>query len=101
MKRLTGPMPRGTSMVRTMATSRPMMKPNSVPVSAISSVVAVPESAVEFSGDSAFVHVLTDSVPAQRFDRRYVTTGISNGLLVEIKNGVKAGERVRGLQKDN
>ena len=64
-------------------------------------VVAVPESAVEFSGDSAFVHVLTDSVPAQRFDRRYVTTGISNGLLVEIKNGVKAGERVRGLQKDN
>lgn len=64
-------------------------------------VVTIPESTVEFSGDSAFVYVLTDSVPAQRFDRRAITTGISNGLQVEVRQGLKAGERVRGLKKEN
>lgn len=62
--------------------------------------VAVPESTVEFSNDSAFVYVMTDSIPVQKFDRRTVTTGISNGLLIEIKQGLKAGERVRGLQTE-
>ena len=62
--------------------------------------VAVPESTVEFSNDSAFVYVMTDSLPVQKFDRRTVTTGISNGLLIEIKQGLKAGERVRGLQTE-
>lgn len=62
--------------------------------------IAVPESTIEFSNDSSFVYVMTDSVPVQQFERRTVTTGISNGLLVEIKQGLKAGERVRGLLKE-
>ena len=40
-----------------------------------SKVIAIPESTIEFSGDSTFVWVLTDSVPEQKFTRRQVTTG--------------------------
>lgn len=64
-------------------------------------VIAIPESAVEFNGDSTFVYVLTDSVPQQQFERRPVKTGISNGLKVEIKHGLAARERVRGLKIEN
>lgn len=62
-------------------------------------VVAIAESAIEFENDSAFVYVLTDSVPVQKFERRSVTTGISNGIKIEIKKGLNAGEQVRGLKK--
>ena len=60
--------------------------------------LTIPESAVEFSGDSTFVYVLTDSVPVQKFERRLVVTGISNGIDTEVKQGLKAGEAVRGLK---
>lgn len=63
-------------------------------------VLAVPESAVEFSGDSTFVYVLTDSVPEQQFSRRLVTTGMSDGIKMEIKNGLKANDIVRGTKKE-
>ena len=59
--------------------------------------LTIPESAVEFSNDSTFVYVLTDSVP-QTFERRLITTGISNGIDTEVKQGLKAGESVRGLK---
>lgn len=48
-------------------------------------VLCVPESALEFQGDSTFVYVLTDSIPVQKFVRRQVTTGISDGIKIEIK----------------
>lgn len=61
-------------------------------------VLTVPESAVEFKGDSAFVYLLTDSVPVQKFERKPVTTGISDGIKIEIKQGLQRGDRVRGLE---
>lgn len=60
--------------------------------------LTIPESAVEFSNDSTFVYVLTDSVPTQTFERRLIITGISNGIDTEVKQGLKAGESVRGLK---
>ena len=62
--------------------------------------VCVPEAALEFKGDSIFVYVLTDSVPKQVFDRRQVVTGLSNGIDIEVKSGVKVGEMVRGILKE-
>ncbi len=62
-------------------------------------VIVVPESAVEFSGDSTFVYLLTDSVSRQRFVRRSITTGISDGIRIEVKEGLQATDRVRGAQK--
>lgn len=49
--------------------------------------LAVPESVVEYEGDKAFVYVLTDSVPTQKFDRKEITPGISNGLMLQVKKG--------------
>lgn len=62
-------------------------------------ILAVPESAIEFSGDSTFVYLLTDSVPVQNFKRIAVKTGMSDGIKIEIKSGLKAKDKVRGAEK--
>ncbi len=62
-------------------------------------VLSVPESAIEFSGDSTFVYVLEGTAKGlQQFQRRPVTTGLSDGVNIEIKQGLKADEKVRGPQ---
>ncbi len=61
--------------------------------------LTVPESCVEFSGDSAFVYVLTDSVPTQQYQRRLIKTGLSNGLKIAVKEGIGANENIRGAEK--
>lgn len=61
--------------------------------------LTVPESCVEFSGDSAFVYVLTDSVPTQQYQRRFIKTGLSNGLKIAVKEGIGANENIRGAEK--
>lgn len=58
-------------------------------------VLALPESTIEFSGDSTFVWVMTDSVPEQKFERRQVTTGMSDGIKLEIKKGLNTKDKVR------
>ena len=58
--------------------------------------LAVPESVIEFSGDSTFVYVMTDSVPEQKFQRKPVTAGMSDGIKIEIKSGVTAKDKIRG-----
>ena len=62
-------------------------------------VLAVPESTVEFKGDSTFVYIMTDSVPEQKFQRTQVTTGMSDGIKIEIKKGVTANDKIRGAEK--
>lgn len=60
-------------------------------------VLTIPEAAIEFSGDSTFVYVIDNpnaSKPA--YERRAVTTGLSDGINIEIKSGLKPGEQVRG-----
>lgn len=64
-----------------------------------SKVLTVPEAAIEFKGDSSFVYLLTDSIPEQKFKKQAVTTGLSDGLNIEIKTGLKGKERVRGIEK--
>ena len=65
-----------------------------------SQVLAVPESAIEFRGDSTFVYVLKGGTPTQQlFERRAVTTGLSDGVNIEIRSGITAQEKVRGPQE--
>ena len=59
-------------------------------------VLTVPESAIEFSGDSTFVYVLVGSPNKKNYERRPVTTGLSDGVNIEIKKGLTAKDRVRG-----
>ena len=61
-------------------------------------VVTVPESAVEFSGDSTFVYVVSGGGKEKKYGRRQVQTGLSDGVSIGIKSGLKEGETVRGPQ---
>lgn len=61
--------------------------------------LALPESTVEFSGDSTFVYVMTDSVPTQKFERRPIVVGMSDGIKIAVKSGITAGDKVRGAEK--
>ena len=60
-------------------------------------VLAIPESAIEFSGDSTFVYVLTKAGTPQEFRRQPVEVGMSDGIKIAIKNGIHEKEQVRGL----
>ncbi|MDR0873821.1 MAG: efflux RND transporter periplasmic adaptor subunit [Prevotellaceae bacterium] len=62
------------------------------------SVLKLSESCIEFSGDTAFVQVLTTETP-QAFEKKQVTVGLSDGINIEIKSGVKEKEKVRGTEK--
>ncbi len=65
------------------------------------SVLAVPERVVEYTGDSAFVYVLTSEHPKQQFNKMPITTGITDGINVEIKNnGIDLDSRLRGYQQN-
>ena len=60
-------------------------------------VLAIPEAAIEFSGDSTFVYVANDPQAVQPvYERRLVQTGISDGIYIEIRSGLKEGETIRG-----
>lgn len=61
-------------------------------------VLTVPESAIEFSGKDTFVYVVKGSGKDQTYERRAVKTGLSDGVNIEIKSGLRAGEHVRGPQ---
>ena len=59
-------------------------------------VLTIPESAIEFQGDSTFVYIVKSDTPKPEYERRAVTTGLSDGVNIEIKKGLTAKDRVRG-----
>ena len=60
-------------------------------------VIMVPESAIEFDGGETYVNILKGNDGQQQtFERRKVTTGLSDGLNIEIKSGLSSKEKVRG-----
>jgi HlyD family secretion protein len=66
-----------------------------------SQVLSVPESAIEFSGDSTFVYVVKNKdakEPDAKYLRTAVVTGLSDGVNIEISKGLTSGQQVRGPQ---
>lgn len=61
-----------------------------------SQVLSLPESAVKFEGGKAVVYVQTGDKDANTFERRVVQTGLSDGVNIEIRSGLRIGEKVRG-----
>ena len=59
-------------------------------------VLTIPESAIEFSGDSTFVYLVKGEGKQKTYDRRHVVTGLSDGVNIEIKKGLTANDKVRG-----
>ena len=59
-------------------------------------VLSIPESAIEFSGDSTFVYVIKGDGKNKTYERTNVTTGLSDGVNIEIKKGITSNDKVRG-----
>ena len=61
-------------------------------------VLCVPESAIEFVGDSTFVYVVKGEGKQKTYERQAVVTGLSDGVNIEIRKGLKKDQKVRGPQ---
>ena len=59
-------------------------------------VLTVPESAIEFSGDSTFVYLIKGEGKQKSYERTAVTIGLSDGVNIEIKKGLTTKDKVRG-----
>lgn len=62
----------------------------------VQKALTIPESAIEFQGDSTFVYVLIGSADKKAYQRRAVETGLSDGVNIEIKKGLTTHDKVRG-----
>ena len=56
-------------------------------------VVSVPESALEFEGDDAYVYTKSQD---GTYQKTKITTGLSDGVKIEVKDGLSEGDTVRG-----
>lgn len=59
-------------------------------------VLTIPEAVIEWQGDSTFVYVLTAEEPEQKFDRKNIETGLSDGVNIEVRGGIDKDVKLRG-----
>ena len=64
----------------------------------VNNVLSVPESAIEFSGDSTFVYIVQGKNEEKTYVRTHVETGLSDGVNIEIKKGISEKDIIRGPQ---
>jgi HlyD family secretion protein len=62
------------------------------------SVLVIPEGLLKFENDSSFVEVQTTT--EQQFEKRFVQTGLSDGINIEITTGLKKDDKVKGEKID-
>ena len=55
-------------------------------------VLAISEALLQFSGDSSFVEVETGD---QEFEKRYIKTGLSDGINIELLSGVAKDDQLK------
>ena len=65
-------------------------------LSRVENALSIPESAIEFSGDSTFVYIIKGEGKSKTYERTQVTTGLSDGVNIEIKKGLTTKDKVRG-----
>ncbi len=63
------------------------------------SVMVIPEGMLRFKNDTAFVEVLTNEAELT-FEKRNVKTGISDGINIEIVEGLSKDDKVKGDKID-
>ena len=69
----------------------------SVSLSKSQDVLTIPEGVVTFSGDSTFVYLLTSSPGEnQQFEKHNILTGTSDGINIEVIEGVDTLSKLRG-----
>ena len=63
----------------------------------VEQVLSVPERVVEVAEGESFVWIETKGGEEQEFEKRIVSTGLSNGIDIEIKSGLSLDDKIRGL----
>ncbi len=58
------------------------------------SVIVIPEGLLKFENDSSFVEI--EMGEEQQFEKRFVKTGLSDGINIEITEGLKLEDKVKG-----
>ena len=58
----------------------------------VDSVLAIPENLLQFDNDSAYVEVETTP---QEFEKKYIETGLSDGINIEVKSGLTADDKIK------
>ncbi|MCL1821347.1 MAG: efflux RND transporter periplasmic adaptor subunit [Prolixibacteraceae bacterium] len=61
------------------------------------SVLSIPEGLLHFSNDSAYVEIQTAD---QVFEKRFVKTGLSDGINIEITDGISMNDKLKAEKKD-
>lgn len=56
------------------------------------SVLAISEALLQFDGDSTFVEIETRP---QEFEKQFIKTGLSDGIYIEVLEGVQKGDRIK------
>jgi HlyD family secretion protein len=56
------------------------------------SVLSIPESLLQFDKDSAYVEIETGP---QQFEKRYIKTGLSDGINIEIISGLDKSDKIK------
>lgn len=64
------------------------------------SVYALKESVLTFRNDSVFANVLVSGGDKQKFEERYIKTGLSDGVFVEILEGLAPEDEVKAGAKE-
>jgi HlyD family secretion protein len=64
------------------------------------SVMVIPEGLLKFDNDSSFVEVNTGSAEEPNFEKRFVETGLSDGINIEITEGLEVEDKVKGEKID-
>ena len=60
-------------------------------------VLTIPEANVEMEDNKSFVQLITDTM-TQEVTRTEIQTGLSDGLTIEVTDGLKEGDMIRGNQ---
>lgn len=74
-----------------------------VSLSRVKNILMIPEGVISFEGDSTFVYLLRkDNGDEQQFEKHPIVTGLSDGINIQIVEGVDSLSKIRGdLIKNN
>ncbi|WP_347839647.1 efflux RND transporter periplasmic adaptor subunit [uncultured Draconibacterium sp.] len=64
------------------------------------SVMVIPEGLLKFENDSSFVEVNKGTNEEPDYEKRFVKTGLSDGINIEITEGLKPDDKVKGEKID-
>lgn len=63
-------------------------------------VLSIPESALEFSGDTVFVYVYYPQNAKKSYVKTRIETGLSDGINIEVLKGITKKDKIRGKVKE-